>query len=909
MSPESSQPASDDDAIEDRPASDSSALWRLSSEDLPESAMLPDGATREFDDAADSIASLSVMESGSAPQHQAKGANASSKHTPNPDLPEQIGDYRIKKLIGAGGMGQVYLAEHVRMQRLVAVKMLRGDRIRDSASVERFYDEVRAASRVMHPNVVTAFDAGEHESIHYLVMEYVEGMTLTRFVSKNGPLTPGMAAAMIRQAALGLLHAHRTGIVHRDVKPGNLIRANDGTIKLLDLGLAQISNVLWSDDGREIGRIQDPGSFHKRKGKLVGTLAYMSPEQLERPDEVDPRSDIYSLGAVMYFLLIGKPPYQGEYLDQVYGHRHGDVPDLMQLRDDVDLGFANILRRMMAKKLSERYGSLDEVIEDLANYAEESHSPAWLSEFVQRQSSIDASTLSGSSTAIANLPIFGMDLGMTYIATAEAIPGMGIHNLSAGADGQPLYRLSIANGDYGILYDVDANQTRMAMPRRVVHCLPMYIGKDVVEREVAGRKCPPEVLIAMSIRRAIANSYPNDDLPKLTAVSVPASYDQFHRRSIKQACRLAGLDSVRLVDRNLAAVQSLLSAVDMGVSDEDPPLDLNAKETILFVGLSGQATEVALIDRDGTQLRQLATAGHWHNGMLTWQHRLVELASEAFRNQHGFDPRRKSITASRLQMSCERALQSLLLLPDVNVSIEFEEQLYSISVSRDRWLEHCSDLIHGIRQDMHQVCKASGVHPKKIDTAVTLGSLLKIVPLRKRLFNRLPNEMPVRVTDRSDIARGAAASLEAELPQRTQVLVPPKSVAGQSIGIVIEDSNRRRRILPIIKRGERLPARTNRKLSIAKERESMTLSVVESSGIRSESWHSLGRYTFEVERQADGQVKRTWMVAFELNVDGLLTVRAQTPGSPNSKRLTVIPEPTLPLKDETEWTRWMAANE
>ncbi|OYP34756.1 hypothetical protein CGZ80_14100 [Rhodopirellula sp. MGV] len=870
------------------------------------SAMITDGATRDFDDAAESVASLSLVDSGA---RQNEPGPPAAKNVATLQLPEQIGDYRIKKLIGTGGMGQVYLAEHVRMQRLVALKMLRGDRIRDSASVERFYDEVRAASRVMHPNVVTAFDAGEYDSIHFLVMEYVEGMTLTRFVSKNGPLTPGMAAAVIRQAALGLLHAHRNGIVHRDVKPGNLIRANDGTIKLLDLGLAQISNVLWSDDGREIGRVQDPNSFHKRKGKLVGTLAYMSPEQLEMPDEVDPRSDIYSLGAVMFFLLTSKPPYQGEYLDQVYGHRHGEVPDLMQLRDDVDLGFANILRRMMAKKLSERYGSLDEVIEDLAAYAEESHSPAWLSEFVQRQSSLDASTLSGSSTALGNVPIFGIDLGMTYIATAEAIPGVGIHNLSAGAEGQPLLRMSIANGDDDVLYDVDANQMRMAMPRRVVHCLPLYIGKDLVEREIAGRRCPPEVLMAMSVRRAVGNSYPDDNWPKLTAVSVPASYDQFHRRSIKQACRLAGLESVRLVDRSLAAVQSLLAAADTDASDEDMPIDLNGSETLLFIGLSGQATEVALIDRDGAQLRQLATAGHWHNGTLTWQHRLVELASEGFRTIHGFDPRKKSVTASRLQMSCERALNSLLLLPDVTVSVETDERPYSITVSRERWLERCTDLIHGIRQDMHQVCQVTGIHPKKISSVVTLGSLLRIESLRQRLLKRLPEDLPIRATDRSDVARGAAACLEAELPQRTHVLVPPKSVAGQSIGIVVEDNNGRRRILPIIKRGEKLPARTNRKLSIAKERESMTLSVVESSGVHSETWHSLGRFTFEVSRQADGQVRRTWMIAFELNVDGLLTVRAQTPGTPESKRLAVIPEPTLPLKDEPEWMRWMASNE
>ena len=817
-------------------------------------------------------------------------------------LPERIGDYRIKGVIGSGGMGRVYLAEHVRMQREVALKMLRGDRMGDEASVERFYDEVRAASRVMHPNIVTAFDAGEHQGIHFLVMEYVEGVTLTRLVAKNGPLAPGMASSVIRQAALGLLHAHRAGIIHRDVKPGNLIRATDGTIKVLDLGLAQISNVLWSEDGRELGRVQDPQSAHKRKGKLVGTLAYMSPEQLESPDEADPRSDIYSLGGVLFFLLAGRPPFQGEYLDQVYGHRHGEIPDLMQVRGDVDLGLANLLRRMMAKKISERYASLDEVIEDLGAYAEESHGPAWLAEFLhRRQPTNDASTMSGGSTSIATMPIVGIDLGMTFGAIAEAVPGSGIHNLAAGADAQPLFRMAIANDPSGLLFDVDANQKRLATPKEVVHCLPLYLGKDVVERTIAGRRCPPEVLLAMSIRRMLSNAMPDRKLPKFAALTVPSSYDQFHRRCIKQAGRIAGIDSLRLVDRGVAAVQSLMIENDAAIGGQ---LGLESSETILFLGLTGQASEVSLLRRDAMQLSVLATDGHWHTGMLQWQHRLVELAAEEFRTKYDFDPTKASITASRLQMSCERAMNSLLLLEEVTISIDHDGKTLSIVVSRDDWLERCRDLIRGIRQCMHNVCKESGVHPKKIDTCVALGPLLRIGHLRKRLLKKLPKSLEVRYVDRSDVARGAAGCLAAELPQRSDLLVPPRCVSGQTIGIVIEDQSGRHRILPIIPQGTTLPARTNRKLTIATGLDEMPLSIVESAGISHEQWQSLGRYDFEVN-SGDSQVKRTRMVGFELNVDGLLVVRAQTPGTPESKKLKTIPEPMLPTKEEEGWASWI----
>lgn len=874
-------------------------------------ALGTDPATSELGELSkldDSIElNVSSLEEFSADTSDAvEAARTKSSTKPIETIPEQIGDYRIKGLIGSGGMGQVFSAEHVRMQRQVALKILRGDRMSDEASVERFYDEVRAASRVMHPNIVTAFDAGEFEGIHFLVMEYVDGMTLTRLVAKNGPLSPGLAASIIRQAALGLLHAHRAGIIHRDVKPGNLIRAVDGTIKVLDLGLAQISNVLWSEDGRELGRVQDPGSHHKRKGRLIGTLAYMSPEQLESPDEADPRSDIYSLGAVLFFLLTAKPPFQGEYLDQVYGHRHGEIPDLMQIRSDVDLGMANLVRRMMAKRLSERYASLDEVVEDLGVYAEESHSPSWLAEFVNRQSLGNDSTMSGGSTAIAHQTVLGIDLGMFYAAAAESVHGVGIHNLTAGADDQPWFRMALADDDGYLRFDVDADQMRYVVPRQVVHCLPMYIGKDIVRREIAGRHCPPEVLLAIAIRRVVANSWPGVNMPKLAAMAVPASYDQFHRRSIKQACRIAGLETVRLVDRSVAAIQSLLLDADAVAIQENKPIDTNSNETILFIGLTGQATEIALVRRDAMQLTQLATAGHWNTSMLSWQHRLVKLAAEGFRARHGFDPTEQTITASRLQMACERAIDSLLLLSDVTITLDRDDKSYSISVSRQKWLDRCADLIHGIRLNLHSAFQQAGVHPKKVDSAVIHGPLLRIGELQTRLFKKLNPSMVVRVVDRSDVARGTVACLAAELPQRSDVLLPPRCVSSQTIGIVIEDSRGRRRILPIIPRGEQLPARTNRKLTIAKNRDAMTLSVVESSGVGGDKWHSLGRFEFKVDKDSSNQLKRTRSIGFELNVDGLLTVRAQTPGTPESTRLPTIPEPLLELAQEPDWNRWVA---
>ncbi|MGB7345401.1 MAG: protein kinase [Pirellulaceae bacterium] len=848
-------------------------------------------------------------------------------------IPERLGDYEIKEQIGKGGMGRVYLAEHIRMQRIVAVKILPSDRMKDQSAIDRFYDETRAASRLMHPNIVAAFDAGESEGIHYLVMEHVDGMTLTQVVSRSGPLSIGEAASVISQASLGLLHAHRAGIVHRDVKPGNLMRATDGTIKILDLGLAQVSSPLWTTSLGEGGKVSESGiqrtlaeESKSRKGKLMGTLAYMAPEQLESPDEADPRSDIYSLGAVLHFLLLGRPPYTGEYLDQVYGHRHGEIPDLMQLRDDCDLNFANIFRRMMAKTPGQRYASLDEVIDDLSGYCDASDAPPWLTEFSHRPAGADATTHIGGSTSGTTSEVMAIDLGMFYSAAAVATPTGKFTSLAAGGnDGEkpiPLLRMAVASDEGRLLFGNEAMAIRVSKPSGVVHCLPMYLGKEVVDREICEERCPPEVLLAMLIKQVVANAWRKKAPPDAVAVTVPCSYDQLHRRSILQAAQMAGLASVRLVDRSVAAVQALLRSDD-GMTDIDESLNDDSAdseslshdhELILFLGVTGQAAEVAVIKRDSLRLQQLSTAGHWHTGTLAWLHRLVDLVSELFLTRHKVDLRKSRKTAAALQIACERAMNSLLLLPMAKITIDINDDPTSVSIFRSQWIERSADLVEGLKKNVADACEAANVSIDQIATCVTAGPLMRIAEIRNQLIGKtggdtddgLPSsQMKVVTLDRTDVAMGAAACLAGELPGRGAIAMPPMCVTSQSIGIVVEDNRGRRRILPIIPRGTALPTRTNRRLTVGKERDSMTLSLVESSGIHHQDWQSLGRYTFEIEAGHTNRLKRTRMIGFELNVNGMLLCRAQTPGTPGSTKLSVLPQPMLDEQAVAHWTNWI----
>ncbi|MGB0761354.1 MAG: protein kinase domain-containing protein [Rubripirellula sp.] len=817
-------------------------------------------------------------------------------------IPTQIGDYAIRELIGSGGMGQVFLAEHTRMQRLVAVKMLPVERMKDEVAVSRFYDEVRAASRLMHPNIVTAFDAGESDDVHYLAMEYVDGQTLTRLVAQKGPLPVSEAAAVIRQAALGLLHAHRAGIVHRDVKPGNVMKGADGTIKILDLGLARINSASLLNEADNIGPNADPKK--KSKGRLVGTLPFMAPEQLNNPDVADPRSDIYSLGATLFFLLTGRAPFTGDYLELVYGHRHGKIPDLMEARDDVDLQFSNIFMRMMAKSPDERYASFDEVIDELSEYVTQDDTPAWLAEYSGRQVAAEsaASSNSGSgASAISN--VFAIDLGMFFGAVAETTPTGAIRLLTSTREESASLRMAVASDDGQLFFGAQAMERRLGKTQNLAYCVPMYIGKDVVEREIAGQQCPPEVLLAMMFRDLVNNTWTEDAPPAVTAITIPASYDQLHRQSILQAAEMAGLKSVRLVHRSIAAVQStLLSGEYEELDDCSTSLEEETQERILFIGVTGMGSEVSVFRGESKRLHQLAISGHWNSGTLPWLQRLVELSVAAFQKEHNFDPRSSRSTVAQLQMACERAMNSMTLLDKVSIRLKVQEGEYKVWVARRHWLQACEDLAARLRKTVKRACRDSSISLSDIDRCVTLGPILKIPMVRSAVLRGINSEVTYSPVDRTDVAKGAAACLAAELPGRgAAVSMPARGVTGQTIGIVVEDVKGRRRILPLIPFGTSLPARTNRRLTVGADRDSMTLSLVESSGLSRNDWQTLGRYEITI----DAGAQRARMIGFEIDVNGLLVVRAQAEGATSSNRLPTLPEPKLSDEGIADWTRWL----
>jgi serine/threonine protein kinase len=268
----------------------------------------------------------------------------------------RMGNYEILDRLGAGGMGTVYKARHKRMKRVVALKVLSKEVAKSKTFADRFQREVETIARLSHPNIVMAYDADEGEAGPFLVMEYVNGRDLASEVAKSGTMTAVDAVDRIRQAARGLEYAHARGIIHRDVKPGNLLRDTDGVVKVADLGLARLN----LPDG------ESGGTSLTQAGTVFGTADYMSPEQAVDSGGVDRRADEYSLGCTLYFLLTGRPPYTaGSVMAVLFKHRDEPTPDLAKDRPDVPTELVAIFRRMMAKKPDDRYPSLTEAAADL----------------------------------------------------------------------------------------------------------------------------------------------------------------------------------------------------------------------------------------------------------------------------------------------------------------------------------------------------------------------------------------------------------------------------------------------------------------------------------------------------------------------------------------------------------------
>ena len=281
-----------------------------------------------------------------------------------------IDKYRLLSPLGRGGMNAVYLAEHALMRRRCAIKILPEKQLGEPSTVERFHREARAVALLDHSNIVRAYDFGKvidgNRPIHFFAMEYVEGESLDERVVRIGPLPLIEAGNFVRQVADGFAHAHAAGIIHRDIKPGNLLVDHDDVVKILDLGLAKFFG-------------DEPVENAEGGQQVFGTVDFLSPEQALNSQTVDARSDIYSLGCTFYFLLVGHAPFpEGTLTERLVGHVSQQPAPINEKRPDVPADLVAIVDRMMAKKPADRFQTAEEVTELLRRWLVRHADKQWI---------------------------------------------------------------------------------------------------------------------------------------------------------------------------------------------------------------------------------------------------------------------------------------------------------------------------------------------------------------------------------------------------------------------------------------------------------------------------------------------------------------------------------------------------
>src|SRR5262245_3281612 len=314
----------------------------------------------------------------------------------------RIGQYIIQDLLGRGGMGAVYLAEHLELHRKVAIKVLAPARGEDQKlATERFLREARAAAALDHPNIVRIFDVARHNDAPYLVMEYIEGETLQETLDRDGSIPYDMASEYAAQAAAGLQHAHERGFIHRDIKPGNLVRDRFGVVKILDMGLARSA----SENDKLTEKLDE--------GAVVGTADFIAPEQAINSPTVDGRVDVYSLGATLFTLIAGRPPFDGNTTQKLMQHQLKDAPTLREQNVPVPQELSDIVAKMLEKKAAARFQSPAEVIAALAPWTGNSArvlaglSRTKLAQSADIQSSLADWSGGGSSLKLRDVPSSG----------------------------------------------------------------------------------------------------------------------------------------------------------------------------------------------------------------------------------------------------------------------------------------------------------------------------------------------------------------------------------------------------------------------------------------------------------------------------------------------------------------------
>ena len=848
-----------------------------------------------------------------------------------------LGKYVIQDKIGEGGMGEVFIAEHRRMKRPVVVKILPESATASATSIRGFEREVEAAAQLSHPNIVTAFDADEENGIHFLVMEYVEGEPLGDLVSRCGPLPVDMALSCILQAAMGLQYAHSKGIVHRDIKPNNLLLDAAGVVKILDMGLARF------DDGRAAITVRD-GDGPSSQNQIMGTVEYMSPEQVDNSSLADRRSDIYSLGCTLFRLLTNRPPYQGETIVKtLLAHRLEPIPSLAQYRSDIPEKLDAVFQRMVQKRPADRFQTMEEVILALQECQREIVPAIGYEKQVRlgdRQVSETETTLvdvaeadrallraartmaapaggsnepappapggevpAATSPAARPLPAVGIDLGTTFSVIA-LLDEAGRPRVLANAEGEKLTPSAVLLEEDGVIVGKEASKAMVTEMERVAESAKRDLGNRAYRQRIAGRAYPPEVIQAWVLRKLRQDAGEQIGAFHQAVITVPAYFDEVRRKATMDAGSMAGIEVLDIINEPTAAAL----AFGLQHSRLDAGNDALEPARVLVYDLGGGTFDVTVMEIGSGEFVTLATDGDVHLGGRDWDLRLVDYAAEAFLRKHGVDPRAVPNSYGRLLRECEEAKRTLSARAKAVIACECQGHAERIEVTRQQFQDMTRDLLERTAFTTRHILQAAGMTWEQIDRILLVGGSTRMPAVVEMLRQMSGKEPDASVSPDEAVAQGAAIFagflLDRQLGRAPRVRV--RNVNSHSLGLVATDPRTsRRQTAFLIPRNTPLPAKAKRVFRTLKEgQRAIVLQIVEGESADPQECTHIGKCTVR-NLPADLPAGTPIEVRFQYCENGRLSVHVSVQGVAANVAHEIRRENNLSQAELDAWRRWV----
>ena len=605
-----------------------------------------------------------------------------------------LGRYRLTDLLGEGGLSRVYRAQGQAGTEFAIKVLIRSDPEHVIAAPQdgsvslaaRFAREASMAISLVHPNIVRGVEfeslrQGGNEQ-HYLVMEFVDGLTLDRVIA-DGPMDLAEAASAIHQAATAIACAHKAGIIHRDVKPSNLIRDCTGRVLLLDLGLAR-----YSGDDDQTALTQAAGA------QLLGTFDYISPEQARDGHNVDERTDIYSLGSSLYHLLTGALPFgDGTMAQRMLWLQTQEPRPVRELRPEIPEALESVVTKMARLDPNDRFHTADEVVTALSEWSNVGQIESVAMPVRSTGSSAkvgtkeagpgEAEPSSGQTTSA-----IGIDLGTTY-SVVSRVDDHGRPETLRNAEGDLTTPSVVFFDRTATVVGKEAVLAAEHEPQRIARFAKRDMGEEFCPKLIRGEPIPPEVIQSIILRKLKDDaSRVGGDFSK-AVITVPAYFNEPRRKATQDAARLAGIELLDIINEPTAA------AITYGIQQGF----LNAQgeslkqETVLVYDLGGGTFDCTLMEIDGQNYNCVGTLGEMQLGGMDWDRRIVDYLADEWQKAHGNDPRQDECALEVLLHAAIEAKHSLSTRPQVTVPLSIDGKRSRIVFTREAFESSTNDLL------------------------------------------------------------------------------------------------------------------------------------------------------------------------------------------------------------------------